>query len=101
MAYRLWRNKVQRGIKAAKYHYYYNKLAKLEQINPAKWWREIKKLTGQDIQLEEHHQFLLSDIKSLANKINDFFCEPHESFSPLHPASRSPASNCSARTSRV
>lgn len=40
MAYRLWRNKVQRGIKAAKYHYYHNKAAKLEQINPAKWWRD-------------------------------------------------------------
>ena len=51
MAYRLWRNKVQRSIKAAKYHYYHNKVAQVEQINPAKWWREKKKLTGQDIQL--------------------------------------------------
>ena len=36
MAFRLWRNKVQRGIKAAKYNYYHNKVAQVEQINPAK-----------------------------------------------------------------
>ena len=40
----------------------------------AKWWREIKRLTGQDVKQDWHYQFLDSDmdIKSLANKINDY-----------------------------
>ena len=72
-AYRYWRNKVRCDIKMAKY-YYHHKVVEVEQTNPAKWWREIKKLTGQDIQQEWHHQFLSNsmDTKSLANKINDF-----------------------------
>ena len=74
-AYRYWRNKVQCDIKMAKYHCYHPKVGEVEQANPAKWWREIKKLTGQDVQQEWHHQFLSNnmDTKSLANKINDFF----------------------------
>ena len=74
-AYRYWGNKMQRDIKMAKYHYYHHKVVEVEQTNPAKWWREIKKLTGQDVQQEWHHQFLSNnmDTRSLANNLNDFF----------------------------
>ena len=50
--YKFWRNKVQREIKAAKKHYYENRVADVEQTNPRKWWKHIKSLTGQGIQNE-------------------------------------------------
>lgn len=53
----------------------------MEQINPFK-------LTGQNIQLETHHQFLSSDIKSLENKINNFW----QASRIIPPVSRVPAS---------
>ena len=75
MAYRLWTNKVQCAIRTAKYYYYRNRVDELEQVNPEKWWREIQKLSGQDVKHDWHYQFLEDDmdIKSLANKINDYF----------------------------
>ena len=60
-AYRHWRNKVQVAIKTAKHHYYQKKVAEVKHVNPAKWWREIKKLAGQDAKQEGYHQFLDRD----------------------------------------
>ena len=57
-SYRLLRNKVQWEIRSAKYHYYHHKVSDLEQTDPKKWWKQIKSLTGQDIQQEWFHQFL-------------------------------------------
>lgn len=87
ITYRLWRNKVQCGIREAKYNYYQNKVVEVEKTNPAKWWREIKKLTGQDVKQEWHHQFLDNgmNIKSLANEINNFFVGLTDHFPPLLP----------------
>jgi len=70
------RNKVQGAIETAKHHYYQKKVAEVEHVNPAKWWREIKKLAGQDAKQEWYHQFLIKDtaISCLANKINSCFC---------------------------
>ena len=42
-AYRFWRNKVQRSIRAAKYQYYSTKVTDVQKVNPTKWLREIKK----------------------------------------------------------
>ena len=74
-AYRHWRNKVQGAIKTAKHHYYREKVAEVEHVNPEKWWRDIKKLAGQVAKQEWYHQFLDkdTDIKRLANKINSYF----------------------------
>ena len=74
-AYRFWRNKVQRSIRAAKYQYYSTKVTDVQKVNPTKWWREIKKLSGQSIKPEWHHQFLenSSDTKLLANRMTDYF----------------------------
>jgi len=54
-------------------------------VNPAKWWREIKKLAGQDAKQEWYHQFLDkdTDIKLLANKINSYFVGLTDHFQPL------------------
>ena len=85
-SYRLWRNKVQREVKSAKHYYYKHKVCDLEQSNGKKWWKQIKCLTGQDIQQEWFHQFLddnCPDTKSLADKVNDFFLSLREGFAPL------------------
>ena len=56
-------------------------------VNSTKWWREIKKLSGQSSKLEWHHQFLenSSDTKLLANRINNFFTGLTDNFEPLTP----------------
>ena len=77
MAYRLWRNKVQKSLNIISFTI----TAEVEQINPFK-------LTGQNIQLETRHQFLSSDIKSLENKINNFW----QASRIIPPVSRVPAS---------
>ena len=85
-AYRHWRNKAQVAIKTAKHRYYQKKVAEVEHVNPAKWWREIKKLAGcQDAKQEWYHQFLDkdTDIKRLANKINSYFVGVTDHFQPL------------------
>ena len=41
--FRFWRNKVQRAIQSAKSNYFHNKVADIDKVNPAKWWKEIKK----------------------------------------------------------
>ena len=84
-AYRHWRNKVQGAIKTEKHHYYQEKVPKVEHVNPAKWWRDIKKLAGQVAKQEWYHQFLDkdTDIKRLANKINSYFVGLTDHFPPL------------------
>ena len=83
-AYGHWRNKVQGAIKTAKHHYYQEKVAEVEHVNPAKWWRDIKKLAGQVAKQEWYHQFLDkdTDIKRLANKINSYFVGLTDHFHP-------------------
>ena len=57
----------------------------MESTNSSKWWRQIKSLTGQDIQQEWYHQFLGDTVntKLLANKINDFFVSLTDHFTLL------------------
>ena len=83
--YRYWRNKVQSAIRSAKCLYYQKKVAEAENVNSAKWWRDIKKLSGQDAKQDWHHQFLDNNmnIKSLANQINTYFVGLTAHFTPL------------------
>ena len=83
--YKFWRNEVQGEVKKAKNHYYHDKVAQVESTNSSKWWRQIKSLTGQDIQQEWYHQFLGDTVntKLLANKINDFFVSLTDHFTLL------------------
>jgi hypothetical protein len=57
----------------------------VDRVNPVKWWKEMKKLCGQNVQQEWYHQFLDNnmDIESLANKVNDFFVSLTDHFTPL------------------
>ena len=83
--YSFWRNKVQRAIQLAKSNYFHSKVADVDRVSPVKWWKEIKKLSGQNIRQEWYHQFLDNnmDIESLANTVNDFFVSLTDHFAPL------------------
>jgi hypothetical protein len=41
-----------RAIQSAKSNYFHNKVADVDRINPVKWWKEIKKLSGQNVRQE-------------------------------------------------
>jgi hypothetical protein len=60
----------------------------MENTSSNKWWREIKRLSGQDVKQQWHHQFLeeYMDVKSLANSINDIFVDLTNDFEPLTPS---------------
>ena len=72
-------------MKKAKNHYCHDKVAQEESTYFSNWWRQIKSLTGQDIQQEWYHLFLgdTMNTKLLANKINDFFVSLTDHFTPL------------------
>jgi hypothetical protein len=42
-----WRSKVQRAIHSAKSNYFHSKVADVDIV--VKWWKEIKKLSGQNV----------------------------------------------------
>ena len=86
-AYRFWRNKVQQSIRTAKHRYYNTKVTDVKKVNPAKWWKEIKRLSGQSLKPEWHHQFLENsfDTKLLTDRINSFFTSLTDGFDPLTP----------------
>jgi hypothetical protein len=92
LSFKFWRNKVQCEIKMAKHHYYNNRVFKLENTSSNKWWREIKRLSGQNVKQQWHHQFLeeYMDVKSLANSINDIFVDLTNDFEPLTPSDPPP-----------
>jgi len=86
--FKYWRNKVQREIKAAKYHYYKHKVADVENTKPRTWWKNIKNLSGLTAQSEWYHQFLddNNNNKALADKIINFFVSITDHFQPImHP----------------
>ena len=87
LTFKYWRNKTQYEIKMTKYHHYNNRVSNMTNTSSNKWWREIKRLSGQDIKQEWHHQFLddHTSIKSLANNINDIFVELTNHFEALVP----------------
>ena len=56
--------------------------------NPKCWWRSIKKMAGITTKSEWHHQFLneATDVRALANAINDYFISLTDDFVPIvHP----------------
>ena len=59
----------------------------MTNTSSSKWWREIKRLSGQIIKQEWHHQFLNDhmDVTSLENNINDIFVDLTNHFETLTP----------------
>jgi hypothetical protein len=52
------------------------------------WCLVLKRLSGQDVKQQWHHQFLeeYMDVKSLANSINDIFVDLTNDFEPFTPS---------------
>jgi hypothetical protein len=48
-AFSFWMNKVQRAIQSAKSNYFHSKVVAVNRVNLVKWWKEIKKLSGQNV----------------------------------------------------
>lgn len=81
VVYKFWCEKVQHSIKYARRHYHTRKVENIAHLNSAKWWKQIKQLTGQTpVQIEWFKRFIgpdhpgqFQDCLALANGINDFF----------------------------
>ena len=73
--YKFWRNKLQQNIRSVKRLFYQNKVADIERTSPKCWWKSIKKMAGITTKSEWHYQFVneTTDVRTLANTINDYF----------------------------
>ena len=86
--YRYYRNKVQRAAKFLKQKYYERRIQRLRKTDPCKWWREVKKITGQStrLPLEQMAENLCGgDIGQLCNDINMSLCSVSDDLQPLLP----------------
>ena len=88
--YNQFRNKVNRDRKACRAKYCDAKVKDLKACKPAKWWKEIKQLSGfskveraSPIADLQHLAAEGEDPKHLANVINDAFLSPMSAFTPL------------------
>jgi hypothetical protein len=85
--YKLYRNKVQRAARYLRNKYYNNRVKALKHSNSHRWWREIKRMTGQGTKLcpltTLANNDYCGDMTSLSNKINRFFAEVSKDLQPL------------------
>jgi hypothetical protein len=97
------RNHVNRERKTCRSKFYETKVKELKESSPAKWRKEIKKLSGmmeqfttpEDIISQLHNVEFRStnstpcdpDPRQLANLINEAFLAPTKDFNPLPPNS--------------
>ena len=87
-AHKFWRNKVQRDVKSARSKYFRKSVEKLNEVNPSRWWREVKSVGGlKSSDVWYHH--LLSDenptLTHLAESYNNFLVNLTSHFNPLLP----------------
>ena len=91
IAFKFYRNKVNRVRKTLRGNYYTSKVGNLQQLNPKKWWSEVKRLGGMSSssrlvnllpQLQTESTDPLSPTQ-YANLINNIFLEPMQEYSPL------------------
>ena len=90
LAYKFYRNAVNKERKLCRGKYYTSKVQDLKGVNPRSWWKEINKLSGaksQDVTLLNHLNVL--DFENLsppeiANGINEALLEPLRQFQPLN-----------------
>ena len=99
--FRRLRNEVIRERKSCRSKFYDAKVNELKESAPARWWKEIKKISGISEQVTDsgdvlsmlHNLEIDSDNLAsqdpspyqLANLINKTFLEPMQSFNPLPP----------------
>ncbi|PFX14917.1 hypothetical protein AWC38_SpisGene20895 [Stylophora pistillata] len=89
LAYRFYRNAVNKERKLRKGKYYACKVQDLKGINPRSWWKEVNKLSGAKSQnVNLLNALNLPDFENLspsqiANGINEALLEPLRQFQPL------------------
>ena len=84
--YRYYRNKAQREAKLLKQKYYKRRAQLLRRVNPRKWWREVKKLTGQSVNepfAALIHTSRNGDLQHFCNDVNDFLKSVSDDIQPL------------------
>ena len=64
--FKIWRNKVQRLMKECKETFYETKVKTLKETNVARWWKEVKNLSGvSSADSQWFHQLMLTKITML------------------------------------
>ena len=84
--FKIWRNKVQRLMKECKETFYETKVKTLKETNVARWWKEVKNLSGvSSADSQWFHQLIgeTESVASLCERINNFFCSLTSAFDPL------------------
>ena len=88
-ARKFWRNKVQHDVKSARSKYFRKSVEKLNEVNPSRWWREVKSLGGLKYS-DVWYLHLLSDdnptLIHLVESYNNFLVNLTSHFNPLLPS---------------
>ena len=88
-AYKFCRNKDQRDVKSARSQYLRKSVEKINEVNPPRWWREVKSLEGLKSS-DVWYQHLPSDdnptLTHLAESYNNFLVNLTFHFNPLLPS---------------
>ena len=90
LAYKFYRNAVNKERKLRKGKYYTSKVQDLKGVNPCSWWKEVNKLSG----AKSENVNLLNALNvpdfdnlsspEIANGINEALLEPLRQFQPLN-----------------
>ena len=91
--FRRFRNLVNRERKILRKTFFTSKVSQLKQAKPSQWWGAVKRISGmsplsvsQDLISQLNiHDFADLSPRVIANKINEVFLEPMQSFGSLEP----------------
>ena len=89
--FRRFRNLVNRERKTLRKTFFTSKVSQLKQAKPSQWWGAVKRISGmsplsgsQDLISQLNiHDFADLSPRVIANKINEVFLEPMQSFRSL------------------
>ncbi len=87
--YNKLRNRVNRLSKQLRLQFYHRRIQGLRTSNPHEWWRQTKKLTGQQVKPELQsliNEVAGGDVQLLADMINSSLQQVSRDLSPLPPA---------------
>ena len=87
LAYKFYRNAVNKERKLCQGKYYASKVQDLKGVNPRSWWKEVNKLSGaksQNVNLLNVPDLENLSAPEIANGINEALLEPLRQFQPLN-----------------
>ena len=89
LAFKFYRNAVNKERKRCKANYYASKVQDLKDVNPRRWWSEVKRLCGSknqeaslfsSLNVPEYNSMSATEV---ANSINDALLEPPQAYEPI------------------